>query len=103
MKKETPETQLRVDTDEGLRADTSLEALAKLACFAANGSSDGHNSSQTSDGAAFVVVMGERMVNELGLKPTDVWWPVASAGVHPRIMGIGPVAAIPRALKQRPI
>ena len=90
-----------VDTDEGPRADTSLEALAKLKpAFAANGVVTAGNSSQTSDGAAFVVVMGERMVNELGLKPIGRLVACASAGVHPRIMGIGPVAAIPRALKQ---
>ena len=58
------------------------------------------NSSQTSDGAAFVIVMGEKMVNELGLKPIGRLVSCAVAGVHPRIMGIGPVAAIPKALKQ---
>jgi acetyl-CoA acyltransferase len=90
-----------VDTDEGPRADTSLEALAKLKpAFAAGGVVTAGNSSQTSDGAAFVIVMGEKMVNELGLKPIGRLVACASAGVHPRIMGIGPVAAIPRALKQ---
>jgi acetyl-CoA acyltransferase len=90
-----------VDTDEGPRADTSLEALAKLKpAFAAGGVVTAGNSSQTSDGAAFVIVMSERMVNELGLKPIGRLVSCASAGVHPRIMGIGPVAAIPRALKQ---
>jgi acetyl-CoA acyltransferase len=90
-----------VDTDEGVRADTSLEALGKLKpVFAAGGSVTAGNSSQTSDGAAFVVVMGEKMMNELGLKPLARLVSCASAGVHPRIMGIGPVAAVPRALKQ---
>jgi acetyl-CoA acyltransferase len=58
------------------------------------------NSSQTSDGAAFVIVMGEKLMNQLGLKPIGRLVACASAGVHPRIMGIGPVAAIPKALKQ---
>jgi acetyl-CoA acyltransferase len=90
-----------VDTDEGPRADTSIEALAKLKpAFAAGGVITAGNSSQTSDGAAFVVVMGEKMVKELGLKPIARLISCASAGVHPRIMGIGPVAAIPKALKQ---
>jgi acetyl-CoA acyltransferase len=90
-----------VDTDEGPRADTSLEALAKLKpAFAAGGCITAGNSSQTSDGAAFVIVMGEKMVNELGLKPIARLVACASAGVHPRIMGIGPVEAVPKALKQ---
>ncbi len=90
-----------VDTDEGPRADTSMEALAKLKpAFAAGGVVTAGNSSQTSDGAAFVIVMGEKMMNELGLKPIGRLVACASAGVHPRIMGIGPVAAIPKALKQ---
>jgi len=90
-----------VDTDEGPRADTSMEALAKLKpAFAAGGSVTAGNSSQTSDGAAFVIVMGEKMMNELGLKPIGRLVACASAGVHPRIMGIGPVAAIPKTLKQ---
>jgi acetyl-CoA acyltransferase len=90
-----------VDTDEGPRADTSIEALAKLKpAFAAGGCVTAGNSSQTSDGAAFVIVMSERMVNELGLKPIGRLVNCAVAGVHPRIMGIGPVAAIPKVLKQ---
>lgn len=90
-----------VDTDEGVRADTSVEALAKLKpAFAANGSVTAGNSSQTSDGAAFVIVMSERMINELGLKPIARLVNCASAGVHPRIMGIGPVEAVPKVLKQ---
>lgn len=90
-----------VDTDEGPRADTSIEALGKLKpVFAANGSVTAGNSSQTSDGAAFVIVMSERMVKELGVKPIGRLIACASAGVEPRIMGIGPVAAVPKALKQ---
>ena len=90
-----------VDTDEGPREDTSMEALAKLKpAFAAGGVVTAGNSSQTSDGAAFVIVMNEKMMNELELKPIGRLVSCASAGVHPRIMGIGPVAAIPKALKQ---
>lgn len=90
-----------VDTDEGVRADTNTEALAKLKpAFATGGSVTAGNSSQTSDGAAFVIVMSERMINELGLKPIGRLVNCASAGVHPRIMGIGPVAAVPKVLKQ---
>ncbi|NLR79672.1 acetyl-CoA C-acyltransferase [Chitinophaga eiseniae] len=90
-----------VDTDEGPRADTSMDALGKLKpVFAAGGSVTAGNSSQTSDGAAFVVVMSERMVNELGLKPIGRLVGCVSAGVHPRIMGIGPVAAIPKVLQR---
>ncbi len=90
-----------VDTDEGPRADTSIEALAKLKpAFAAGGVITAGNSSQTSDGASFVLVMSERMVNELGLKPIGRLVACVSAGVHPRIMGIGPVAAVPKVLKQ---
>jgi acetyl-CoA acyltransferase len=90
-----------VDTDEGVRADTSMDVLAKLKpAFALGGSVTAGNSSQTSDGAAFVIVMSERMVVELGLKPIGRLVNCASAGVHPRIMGIGPVAAIPKVLKQ---
>lgn len=90
-----------VDTDEGPRKDTSLEALAKLkSVFAMGGTVTAGNSSQTSDGAAFVIVMGENMVNKLELKPIARLVSCASAGVHPRLMGIGPVEAVPRALKQ---
>lgn len=90
-----------VDTDEGVRADTSIEGLAKLKpAFAAKGSVTAGNSSQTSDGAAFVIVMSEKMVKELGLQPIGRLVNCVSAGVHPRIMGIGPVAAIPKVLKQ---
>ncbi|GCD77775.1 acetyl-CoA acetyltransferase [Thermaurantimonas aggregans] len=88
-------------TDEGPRADTSIEALAKLKpVFAEKGSVTAGNSSQTSDGAAFVVVMSEKMVNELNLKPIARLVTYDVAGVEPRIMGIGPVYAIPKALKR---
>lgn len=90
-----------VDTDEGVRSDTSVEGLAKLKpAFAADGCVTAGNSSQTSDGSAFVIVMSERLINQLGLKPIARLVNCASAGVHPRIMGIGPVAAIPKVLKQ---
>ena len=90
-----------VNTDEGPRRDTNLEALGKLKpAFAANGTVTAGNSSQTSDGAAFVIVMGEKMMNELGLKPIARLVACASAGVNPRIMGIGPVEAVPKVLKQ---
>ena len=90
-----------VDTDEGVRADTSIEGLAKLKpAFALGGSVTAGNSSQTSDGAAFVLVMSEKLMNTLGLKPTGRLINCASAGVHPRIMGIGPIAAVPKVLKQ---
>ncbi|MBO0949971.1 acetyl-CoA C-acyltransferase [Fibrella forsythiae] len=90
-----------VSQDEGPRKDTSAEGLAKLRpVFAAGGSVTAGNSSQTSDGAAFVIVMSERLVNELNLKPIARMMSYASAGVEPRIMGIGPVAAIPIALQK---
>ncbi|PUV23465.1 MULTISPECIES: acetyl-CoA C-acyltransferase [Sphingobacterium] len=90
-----------VDTDEGPRADTSLEALGKLKpVFAANGSVTAGNSSQTSDGAAFVLVMSEAKVKELGVKPIAKLVSFAVAGVPPRIMGIGPIYAIPKALER---
>jgi len=94
-------TKYTVDTDEGPRAGTSIEALARLRpVFAQGGSVTAGNSSQTSDGAAFVIVMSERMVNELNLKPIARLVSYAAMGVEPRIMGIGPVKAIPAALKQ---
>ena len=90
-----------VDTDEGPRADTSIEVLAKLKpAFAAGGVVTAGNSSQTSDGAAFVLVMSEKLMNQLGMNPIGRLVACMSAGVHPRIMGIGPVAAIPKVLKQ---
>ncbi len=89
-----------VDTDEGPRADTSMEALARLKpVFAAGGSVTAGNSSQTSDGAAFVIVMSERMVKELNLEPIARMVSYATGGVDPRIMGMGPIAAVPKALK----
>jgi acetyl-CoA acyltransferase len=99
-KKKKQKRSFVIDTDEGPRSDTSLEALAKLKpAFAARGVITAGNSSQTSDGAAFVLVMSERMVQQLNLKPIGKLVSAAVAGVHPRIMGIGPVAAIPKALK----
>ena len=90
-----------VDTDEGVRADTTLEALAKLKpAFAMKGSVTAGNSSQTSDGASFVVVMSDRLMQSLGLKPIGRLVNCAVAGVHPRIMGIGPIEAVPKVLKQ---
>ena len=89
-----------VDTDEGPRADTSLEALANLRpVFDAKGSVTAGNSSQTSDGAAFVLVVSERKMKELNLTPIAKLRSYAVAGVPPRIMGIGPIAAIPKALE----
>ena len=90
-----------VDTDEGVRADTTLEALAKLKpAFAVKGTVTAGNSSQTSDGASFVVVMSDRLMQSLGLKPIGRLVNCAVAGVHPRIMGIGPIEAVPKVLKQ---
>lgn len=88
-----------VDTDEGPRRDTNLEALSKLKpVFAAKGVVTAGNASQTSDGAAFVVVMSERLMKQLGLQPMARMISCATVGVEPRIMGIGPIAAIPKAL-----
>ena len=99
MKKQKRTTT--VDTDEGPRRDTSLEALAKLKpVFAQGGSVTAGNSSQTSDGAAFVLVASERMVRELGVEPLGRMVSYATRGVEPRIMGIGPVAAVPLALNK---
>lgn len=90
-----------VDTDEGPRADTSIEALARLKpVFAAGGSVTAGNSSQTSDGAAFVLVVSERKLKELGVDPIARMVSYGVAGVPPRIMGIGPIEAIPLALKK---
>lgn len=90
-----------VNKDEGPRADTSKEVLAKLRpVFEAGGSVTAGNSSQMSDGAAFVMVMSEEMVKELKLEPIARLVSYAAVGVEPRIMGIGPVAAIPKAVKQ---
>ncbi|WP_432710508.1 acetyl-CoA C-acyltransferase [Pedobacter sp.] len=89
-----------VDTDEGPRADTSIEKLAKLKpVFAANGCVTAGNSSQTSDGAAFVLVVSEKRMKELGVEPIARLVSYGVAGVPPRIMGIGPIYAIPKALE----
>lgn len=97
-KKKTRE--FTVDTDEGPRSDTSLEVLARLRpVFANGGSVTAGNSSQTSDGAAFVMVVSEKFLKENNLSPIARMVSYASAGVPPRIMGIGPIAAIPKALK----
>jgi acetyl-CoA acyltransferase len=89
-----------VDTDDGVRLDTSIEGLAKLKpAFAAQGVVTAGNSSQTSDGAAFVVVMSERMMKQLNLNPIGRLLHYAVAGVDPRFMGIGPVQAIPKVLE----
>ncbi len=89
-----------VDTDEGPRADTTLDALAKLKpVFDAKGAVTAGNSSQTSDGAAFVMVVSEKFMKENNLKPIARMISYAAAGVPPRIMGIGPIFAIPKALK----
>ena len=90
-----------VSKDEGPRADTTVTALGNLKpVFAADGSVTAGNSSQMSDGAAFVLIMSEEMVKELGVTPIARLVNFASAGVEPRVMGIGPVKAIPKALKQ---
>jgi len=90
-----------VNKDEGPRADTNIAALGKLKpVFAADGSVTAGNSSQMSDGAAFVLIMSEELVKELGVTPIARLVNFASAGVEPRIMGIGPVKAIPKVLKQ---
>jgi acetyl-CoA acyltransferase len=91
--------EFTVDTDEGPRPDTNMEALASLKpVFRQGGKVTAGNSSQTSDGAAFVLVMSEKMVNQLGLQPKARMMSYCVAGVDPRIMGIGPVKAIPKAL-----
>lgn len=89
-----------VDTDEGARKDTSIEALSKLRpVFRQGGTVTAGNSSQTSDGASFVIVMSERLMKELNLEPIARLITSVSVGVNPRYMGIGPVEAIPKALK----
>ncbi len=90
-----------IDTDEGVRADTTMEGLARLKpAFSPTGTVTAGNASQTSDGASFVLVMSEGMVISLGLQPIARLVGYAAAGVNPRIMGIGPVAAIPKVLQQ---
>lgn len=89
------------DTDEGVRPDTSIEGLAKLKpAFTATGTVTAGNSSQTSDGAAAVMIMSREKAEELGLKPLAKYITFAVTGVDPDIMGIGPKEAIPKALKQ---
>lgn len=93
--------EFMIDTDEGPRKDTSLELLAKLKpVFARDGTVTAGNSSQTSDGAAFVLVMSEKKMDELKLKPVARLLSYTVAGVEPRIMGIGPVKAVPKALEK---
>jgi acetyl-CoA acyltransferase len=83
-----------------VRQDTTIEALSKLKpVFSATGTVTAGNSSQTSDGAAFVMVMSEHMVKQLNVKPIARMMGYAAAGVDPVVMGIGPVAAVPKALK----
>jgi acetyl-CoA acyltransferase len=94
-------TKVIIDTDEGPRKDTTLQALAKLKpVFAEGGSVTAGNSSQTSDGAAFVIVVSEDFLKKFNLTPIAVLKAYAVEGVEPKIMGMGPVAAIPKALKQ---
>lgn len=89
-----------VSADEGPRADTSIEALSRLRpVFKNGGQVTAGNSSQTSDGASFVLVMSEAMVKELGLEPVARMITSATVGLDPRIMGMGPVMAVPKALK----
>ncbi|MCB0397230.1 MAG: acetyl-CoA C-acyltransferase [Flavobacteriales bacterium] len=95
------EREYVVDTDEGARPDTTIERLAKLRpVFDAKGTVTAGNASQTSDGAAFVIVMSERMVKELNLEPIARLVSYGVSGVEPRVMGIGPVAAIPQAVER---
>ena len=95
------ERSFTIDTDEGPRRGTNMEALAKLRpVFNAKGSVTAGNSSQTSDGAAFVIIMSERLMKELNIEPAAQLKGYAVEGVDPRIMGIGPVAAVPSVLKQ---
>ncbi len=90
-----------VDTDEGVRRDTSVESLARLKpVFDARGSVTAGNSSQTSDGAAFVLVVSEKMLKELGVQPIAQLRSYHVAGLEPRVMGVGPIYAIPRALER---
>ena len=94
------EKQVKFEQDEGVRPDTNVEVLAKLRpAFSVNGTVTAGNSSQTSDGAAAVMVMEREKANALGLNPMVKFRSFAVAGVPPEIMGIGPVEAIPKALK----
>ena len=95
------ERQHLIDTDEGVRRDTNPEALAKLRpVFAEGGSVTAGNSSQTSDGAAFVMVVSERMLKELNVEPMARLKSYHVSGLEPRIMGVGPIYAVPEALKK---
>jgi acetyl-CoA acyltransferase len=95
------ERKYTVDTDEGPRKDTNSEALAKLKpVFDAKGSVTAGNSSQTSDGAAFVMVVSERMLKELNVQPIARLMSYHVSGLEPRIMGVGPIYAIPGALER---
>lgn len=95
------ERSYMVDTDEGVRRDTSVESLARLKpVFDARGSVTAGNSSQTSDGAAFVLVVSEKMLKELGVQPIAQLRSYHVAGLEPRVMGVGPIYAIPRALER---
>ncbi len=101
QKKQVVRHSFVLEQDEGPRPDTSLEKLAQLKpVFKKDGLVTAGNSSQRSDGAAFVLVMSEKMVKELGIEPWAVLRAYAVRGVHPRIMGIGPVEAVPRALQR---
>lgn len=95
------ERKYTVNTDEGARKDTSIEALAKLKpVFDARGSVTAGNSSQTSDGAAFVMVVSERMLKELNVKPIAQLKSYHVAALEPRVMGVGPIYALPKALER---
>lgn len=95
------EHRITVDTDEGVRFDTTLDALAKLKpAFSVTGSVTAGNSSQTSDGAAALVMMSDRQAAAQGLQPIGVFRSFAVAGVDPDIMGVGPIAAVPKALEK---
>lgn len=99
-KNKRAEREVIIDTDEGPRADTSAAALAKLpAVFAQGGTVTAGNSSQTSDGAAFTIIMSERLAKKLDISPLGRLISCTSAGVDPRIMGIGPIKAVPKALQ----
>ena len=90
-----------VDTDEGVRADTNMQALARLRpVFDAKGTVTAGNASQTSDGAAFTMVVSERMLKELGVEPIARLKSYHVSGLEPRIMGMGPMYAVPEAVKR---
>ena len=99
---ERPQTRTNVvDTDEGVRPDTTVEKLSKLrAVFAEGGSVTAGNSSQTSDGAAFVLVVSEKMLKELNVKPLARFCAYHVSGLEPRIMGVGPIHAVPKVLER---